>query len=165
MHESLKGKVEVRNDNQSMNPTRIMLVDNHIGVRMGIITFLESQPDFELVAETSNGKEAMTRFIKDKPDLVLINSCLPDSSGIHLMQDLHRVNINVPVIILTTSKYSYLSEAAITAGAAYTINKDVRGQVLVSAIRDTMDKIENGSAWFRSSLGDIDKLGTIEALY
>ncbi len=159
MIESLKGKVEVQNDMQIMNRTRIMIVDNHIGVRMGITTFLESQSDFELVAETSNRMEAMTRYSKDKPDLVLINSCLPDSSGIHLMQDLHQVNSKVPAIILTTSKYSYLSEAAITAGAACTINKDVSGQALVSAIRDTMDKIENGSAWRRSSLDEIDKLG------
>ena len=152
---SLKGNVEVRSDKQSMNPTRIMIVDDHIGVRMGINTFLESQSDFELVAETSNGMEAMERYIKDKPDLVLINSYLPDSSGIHLMQDLHQVNSNVPMIILTTSKYSYLSEAAITAGAACTINKDVRGQALVSAIRDTMGKIEDGSAWFNKNQEEI----------
>ena len=152
---SLKGNVEVRSDKQRVNPTRIMIVDDHIGVRMGINTFLESQSDIELVAETSNGMEAMERYIKDKPDLVLINSYLPDSSGIHLMQDLHQVNSNVPMIILTTSKYSYLSEAAITAGAACTINKDVRGQALVSAIRDTMEKIENGSAWFNKNQEEI----------
>jgi len=148
-----------------MKPIRIMIVDNHKGVRLGVNTYLESQADFELVAEASNGAEALARYIKEEPDLVLMDLVLPDSSGIHLMQDLHRVNINVPVIILTTSKYSYLSETAITAGAACTINKDVSGQVLVSAIRDTMDKIENGSAWFRSSLGDIDKLGTFEEPY
>ena len=152
---SLKGNVEVRSDKQRVNPTRIMIVDDHIGVRMGINTFLESQSDIELVAETSNGMEAMERYIKDKPDLVLINSYLPDSSGIHLMQDLHQVNSNVPMIILTTSKYSYLSEAAITAGAACTINKDVRGQALVSAIRDTMGKIEDGSAWFNKNQEEI----------
>lgn len=133
-----------------------MIIDNHKGVRMGVITYLESHADFELVAEASNGAEAITRYIKEKPDLVLLDLVLPDTSGINLMQDLHQVNARVPVIILTTSIGFHLSEAVMTSGAAFVINKDVRGQVLASAIRETMDKIENGSAWLRNNTGDID---------
>ncbi len=144
---------------KSMKPIRIMIVDNHKGVRMGVITYLESHADFELVAEASNGKEAITRYIKEKPDLVLMDLVLPDSSGINIMQDLHQVNAQVPVIILITSKYSYLSEVAITAGAACTINKDVRGQTLTSAIKEAMEEIVRGSAWLRSNPEEIDKLG------
>jgi DNA-binding NarL/FixJ family response regulator len=142
-----------------MKPIRIMVVDNHKGVRLGVITYLESQADFELVAEASNGAEAITRYIKEKPDLVLMDLVLPDSSGINIMQDLHQVNVRVPVIILTTSTGFHLSEAVMTAGAACVVNKDVRGQALASAIREAMGEIENGSAWLRSSPEEIDKLG------
>ena len=144
---------------KTMKPIRIMIVDNHKGVRMGVITYLESQADFELVSEASNGAEAITRYAKEKPDLVLMDLFPPDSSGINLMQDLHQVNVLVPVIILTTSAGFHLSEAVMTAGAACVVNKNVRGHVLASAIRETMDKIENGSAWLRSSPEEIDKSG------
>lgn len=138
-----------------------MIVDNHKGVRMGVITYLESHADFELVAEASNGKEAITRYIKDKPDLVLMDLVLPDSSGVNIMQELHQINAQVPVIILTTLTGSHLSEAVMASGAACIINKDVRGQTLTSAIKEAMDKIENGSAWLRSNSDpeEIDKLG------
>ena len=46
-----------------------MIIDNHKGVRMGVITYLESHADFELVAEASNGAEAITRYIKEKPEI------------------------------------------------------------------------------------------------
>ena len=143
---------------KSMKPIRIMIVDNHKGVRLGVKTYLESQADFDLVAEASNGAEAITRYIKEKPDLVLMDLDLPDSSGITLMQDLHQVNVRIPVIILTSLTGFHLSEAVMSSGAVCMINKGVNGQVLASAIRDTMDKIENGSAWLRSSPGEMNKL-------
>lgn len=149
---------------KSIKLMRIMIVDNHKGVRMGITTLLESQLDFELVAEASNGGEAFTHYIKEQPDLVLVELFLPDISGIILMHNLRLVNSRVPVIILTTSISPHLAKAVMIAGAASVVNKEVGGQALVSAIRGAMDKIENGSAWLRSNIGDIDKLGTIEAL-
>jgi DNA-binding NarL/FixJ family response regulator len=143
---------------KSMKPIRIMIVDNHKGVRLGVKTYLESQADFDLVAEASNGAEAITRYIKEKPDLVLMDLDLPDSSGITLMQDLHQVNVRIPVIILTTLTGFHLSEAVKGSGATCMINKDVKGQALASAIREAMGDIENGNAWLRSSPGEVNKL-------
>jgi NarL family two-component system response regulator LiaR len=142
-----------------MKPIRIMIVDNHIGVRLGVKTYFNSQKDFELIAETSSGVEAISHFIKEKPDLVLMDLFLPDSSGIEIMRIMHQVNVRVPVIFLVTSKGFHLSETVMTAGAVCVVSKDVRGQILTSAIRKAMDKNENGSTWFRSSTEVIDKPG------
>jgi DNA-binding NarL/FixJ family response regulator len=139
-----------------MKPIRIMIVDNHMAVRMGVTTYLESHVDFDLVVEASSGVEAIIRYIKEKPDLVLMDFFLPDSSGIEIMQMLHAVNDRIPVIFLTTSNGSHLSEAATAAGAACMVNKDLKDQALASAIREAMDKIANGSAWGRSNAEDIN---------
>jgi two-component system invasion response regulator UvrY len=142
---------------KSMKLIQIMIVDNHKYVRMGVKTLLESHADFELIAEASSGVEAITRYISEKPDLVLMDFFLPDSSGIEIMKTLHEINGRVPVIFLTTSNGSHLSEAAMVAGAARIVNKDEKGQALASSIRETMGEIENGSAWVRSSTEGIDK--------
>ena len=157
MIKSLEHQASQRSVMQSMKPIRIMIVDNNISVRLGVTTYLESHADFELIAEASNGVEAITRYIKEKPDLVLMDLFLPDSSGIEIMQTLQEVNDRVPVIFLATSNGSHLSEAVMAAGATCLVNKDVNGQGLASSIREAMNEIDYGSAWVRSSTEDIDK--------
>ena len=148
---SLKGNIEARSDEKRVSPTRIMIVDDHRGVRVGLNTFLGSHSNLELVAEASNGKEAITKYTNEKPDLVLIDLFLPDISGIILMHKLHLVNVRVPVIILTNTTGSSLSEIAMSAGAACVVDKGTSGNRLIAAICETMDRIESGSAWSKSS--------------
>ena len=142
---------------QSSKPIRIMIVDSNIAVHMGLITYLETHDGFELVAGAFSGVEAITRYITEKPDLVLLAMTLPGCSTFELIQRLHEVNHRVPAIFLTTMRDAQLSDAAMAAGAACTISKDVRGQDLVSSIREAMDKTGYGSAWFNSNIDDINK--------
>jgi NarL family two-component system response regulator LiaR len=139
-------------DMQRVKPFQIMIVDNHKGVRMGVRTYLESQPDIELVAEASNGGEAFTHYIKKQPDLVLIDLFLPDISGITLMHNLHMINSRVPMIMLSTSINPHLTKAVMIAGAACVVKKDVGDQALASAIREAMGEIESVSVRSRSTI-------------
>jgi DNA-binding NarL/FixJ family response regulator len=144
---------------QSLKPLRIMIVDHHKGVRLGLKTYLESHVEFELIAEASNGCEAISHYVEEQPDLVLIGLFLPDTSGINLMHNLHLVNSQLPVIILTTSISPHLTKAVLIAGAAGVVNKDIDGQALALTIREAMGEIESNKIRSRSTKENIDILG------
>jgi DNA-binding NarL/FixJ family response regulator len=132
-----------------------MIVDNSIAVHWGLITYLELHADFELAAGAFSGLEAISRYITEKPDLVLMAIDLPDCRSIDLMQYMHEVNHRVPIVVLTTTKDAHLTQAALAAGAACIVNKDMRKQDLVSSIREVVDEIGKGNVWLLNSTEDI----------
>ncbi|WP_332912278.1 response regulator transcription factor [Algoriphagus boritolerans] len=71
-----------------MNPTRILLADDHELVRDGIKSLLENEPEFTVVAEASDGKEALKLIGLDQPDLLIVDIRMPQMNGIEVVKNL-----------------------------------------------------------------------------
>ncbi len=116
---------------------RILLVDDQTLVRQGIRSLL-SLPEadgLEVVAEASDGQQAIAMVPEINPDLVLMDMRMPVMSGLEALQTLSRLGQLPPTIILTTFDDDQLVLAGIKAGARGYLLKDVSLEQLVGAIR------------------------------
>ena len=114
---------------------RVLLVDDHAVVRQGLRSFLELQPDIEVVGEAAGAKEGVEQAARLAPDVVLMDLLMPDEDGVDAIRALRGVAPRVKVLVLT----SYLDDthvfAAVQAGAAGYLLKDVQPDALADAIR------------------------------
>jgi two-component system response regulator DevR len=117
-----------------MSRQRIIIVDDHEIVRLGLRTLLERHPDFEVVAEASNGREALEKIPVFNPDVVVLDIRLPGMSGVEVCQTITDNYPDSKVIILTSYAEDEMLFAAIRAGAAGYVLKQIGGDDLVSAI-------------------------------
>ena len=118
-----------------MKKIRILLAEDHVVVREGTKKLLESQPDFEIVGEASDGEEAIVLTDKLHPDLVIMDISMPKISGIEATKKIKTLYPNIAVLVLTGYDYDEYVFALIEAGAAGYLLKSVRGQEIVDAVR------------------------------
>jgi len=118
-----------------MKKTRILLVDDHDIVRLGLMTLLNDQPDMEVIGEASTAGEAVKAAEKLQPDVVLMDIRLPGKGGIEAAgQVTHRVP-HSKVVMLTSFADDELVVRAIRAGAVGYVLKQVGNEELLRAIR------------------------------
>jgi len=116
----------------------ILIADDHAIVRQGLRTLLELMPDFEVLGEVVNGKEAVAFVSNHKPDIVLMDLKMPEMDGIQATQAICKSAVPTKVIALTSFLESETIIAAVQAGATSILLKDVSPTDLVDAIRGTM---------------------------
>ena len=97
---------------------RIMAVDDHSLVLEGIATFIAGQPDMRLVAEASNGREAIHQFREHRPDVTLMDLQLPGANGTDVLIAIRGEFPRARIVILTTSDSDGEIQRAMRAGAA-----------------------------------------------
>lgn len=118
-----------------MSKIKIVIADDHLVVRDGLRGMLESQPDFELVGEASNGEEAVRLALKLEPNVVLVDLRMPIMDGVTAIREIKAHDPAIQVLVLTT----YDSDAdilpAIEAGATSYLLKDTSREELYRAIR------------------------------
>ena len=118
-----------------MNCIRLVIADDHPVVRDGLRGMLESQPDFQVIGEASDGAAALQLAIETEPDLILIDLRMPVMDGVTAIREIKRRRPGVQVLVLTT----YDSDAdilpAIEAGATGYLLKDTSREELYRAIR------------------------------
>jgi DNA-binding NarL/FixJ family response regulator len=114
---------------------RIMLVDDHIVMRMGLATAASGEPDMEVVAEAENGIEAIQAYQIHRPDVVVLDLRMPKKNGVETIQ-LLREKFG-PVRVLVFSNYAGGDEVfqAFKAGAAGFVTKEMALERLLEAIR------------------------------
>ncbi|RMF46903.1 MAG: DNA-binding response regulator [Anaerolineae bacterium] len=117
-----------------MSKQRILLVDDHEVVRLGLRALLERHPNFEVVAEAGTAREAIERVQEYAPDVVIMDIRLPGSSGIDACQEITQRFPDTKVIMLTSYAEDEMLFSAIRAGAAGYVLKQIDGQDLVRAI-------------------------------
>lgn len=115
--------------------TRLLLVDDHIVVRVGIRSLLDDQPDMEVVGEAGSGEEALALFPECRPDIVLLDLRLPAMNGIECTAALRALDPHVRVILLTTFDGGENIYRALQAGAKAYVLKDVGPAELLQTIR------------------------------
>jgi len=113
---------------------RIMLVDDHEIVRLGLKALLERQPHFEVVAEASTARDAVEKVEAFTPDVVVMDIRLPGGSGIEACEEIVERFPNSKVIMLTSYAEDEMLFSAIRAGAAGYVLKQIGGDDLVRAI-------------------------------
>ena len=118
-----------------MSPTRVVIVDDHAVVRRGLRAFLELQPDIEVVGEAADGATAEQVVASTGPDLVLMDLVMPPGDGITTIRRLRQAHPGTAVLVLTSYVDDVHVFAALEAGAAGYLLKDVQPDELVRAIR------------------------------
>lgn len=116
-------------------PIRILLVDDHLMVRLGLASMLGQERDLQVVAEASSGAEAIQQCDLHRPDVVLMDIRLPDISGIEATAAIVKQHPEIRVVMLTTYEGDEDVFQAIKAGAKAYFTKSVAGPELVQAIR------------------------------
>jgi len=117
-------------------PITILSVDDHPLVRDGINFAIQSQTDMTVVAEASNGREAVEMFLRHRPDVTLMDLQMPVMSGIDATIEIRRVAPSARVLVLTTYSGDIQATRAMEAGAAGYLLKGSLRKELVQAIRD-----------------------------
>jgi DNA-binding NarL/FixJ family response regulator len=118
-----------------MNTIRILLADDHAFVRQGTRELLEQRADLEVIAEASDGKEAVQLAIKERPDVVIMDFAMPKLNGIEATRHIKAVAPNIAVLVLTAYDSEQYIFAFLEAGAAGYLLKDVSVDELVHAVR------------------------------
>ena len=113
---------------------RILLVDDHEVVRLGLRSLLEQHPNFEVVAEAATAREAVDKTRTHKPDVIVMDIRLKGGSGIEACQEITNEFPEAKVIMLTSYAEDEMLFSAIRAGAAGYVLKQIGGDDLVRAI-------------------------------
>lgn len=134
-----------------MNPVRIVLADDHTIVRNGLRAVLERQPDFAVVGEAGNGREAIETVARERPDIVILDIAMPTLNGIEAARRISAEHPKTAVMILSMhADESYILKALRSGARAYLL-KDSAEPDLVNAIR----AVSAGKAFFSPAVSKV----------
>ncbi len=114
--------------------TRVFLLDDHEVVRRGIRELLESEGDLEVVGEASSAAEALVRIPLAAPDVAILDVRLPDGNGIEVCREIRSEHPEIACLMLTSFADDEALLAAVVAGAAGYLLKQIRGSDLVGSV-------------------------------
>lgn len=121
--------------NGTTGTIRVFLLDDHEIVRRGIADLISAEDDIEVVGEAGSAAEALARISGARADVAVLDARLPDGSGIDVCRDLRSAHPDIGCLILTSYDDDEALFAAVMAGAAGYLLKEIRGSSLVEAIR------------------------------
>jgi DNA-binding NarL/FixJ family response regulator len=113
---------------------RIIIVDDHEIVRIGMRSLLEQYPQYEVVAEAGNAKEAVEQVQTFSPDIVLMDIRLPGKSGIDACEEIKLIAPDTKVIMLTSYAEDEMLFSAIKAGASGYVLKQIDSEGLIKSL-------------------------------
>lgn len=114
--------------------TRILVADDHEIVRLGLRAILEARPGWKVVAEAADGKEAITKAVASKPDVVIMDYTMPIMNGVEATRQIHARLPKTEIMIFTMHESEMLMGDLLQAGArAYLLKSEAR-QYLLAAV-------------------------------
>ena len=128
---------------------RIMVVDDHFAIRMGLSGSINLEPDMAVEAEASNGSQAIESFRKHQPDIVLMDLKMPGASGIEATAAICKEFPKAAIIMLSTHDGEEDIYRSLQAGARAYILKDAAREELMAAIR----KVHSGERVISPAVG------------
>lgn len=147
----------------------VFLVDDHEIVRRGIAGLISAQPDMEVVGEAATARQSLGRIEATQPDVAVLDVRLPDGSGIDVCRDVRSRLPSVACLILTAYDDDTAVSAAVLAGAAGYVLKNIGGSGLVDAIRAVAagrvlldaDAVRRAKAGMRDRADEDPRLGSL----
>jgi len=127
-----------------MSNWNVLIVDDHPLMRRGISQLLSFEDEFNVVAEASNGADAVAMACKDEPDMILLDLNMKGMSGLDTLKVLREEGVTSTVIVLTVSDSSQDIRTLINAGADGYLLKDTEPDELIELLKRAM---ETGSAY------------------
>jgi DNA-binding NarL/FixJ family response regulator len=124
-------------------PKRIVIVDDHPLVRQGLTAVIDHQPDLMVSGEAASASEAMTLFTQDRPDLMIVDIMLKETSGVELIKNIHALDGAFPMVVLSMHDEALYAERMLRAGAMGYVMKQEPVERLLEAIR----KVLNGQIY------------------
>lgn len=121
-----------------MTKIKVVIADDHHVVRRGLLFFLKTQQDIEVIGEAKNGQEAVDMVSKLNPDVVLMDLSMPIMDGVMATKVIREAENEVKIIILTSYADQDHVIPAIRAGASGYQLKDIEPDELVQTIRDVL---------------------------
>ena len=118
-----------------MKKVKVILVDDHEMVRLGLKSFLNLQEDVEVVGEASNGREGISLALELKPDVVVMDMVMPEMSGVEATLELLKQWKNARILVLTSYLDNEKIYPVIDAGAKGYMLKTSRAAEILNAIR------------------------------
>jgi two-component system, NarL family, response regulator NreC len=130
---------------------RILLADDHNVMRGGLRVLLERQPEFKVVGEASDGRQAVEQAEATKPDIIVLDIAMPNLSGIEAAQRISALLPNTRIIILSMHSDEGYVLRALKAGAKGYLLKDSAENDLIEAIK----AVDEGKAFFSPEISNI----------
>lgn len=118
-----------------MKPIRVLLAEDHRIVRDGLRMLLQSEPDFVIVAEAENGREAVAKAKETRPDVAILDISMPELSGLEATRLIKSESPQTQVLILTMHESDEYFFRALQAGASGYVLKKAATQDLLAAAR------------------------------
>jgi len=131
-----------------MSDIRVLIVDDHAILREGIRSLLERQADIQVVAEASNGREALEKVREFRPDIVLMDVAMPEMNGLEATRMIRSEFPQVKVLILTQHDNREYVAPLLQAGASGYVLKRSGGREVVDAIH----QVYNEGAYLEASI-------------
>ena len=129
---------------------RILVADDHYIVRMGLVALVNTEPDMEVVAEASDGAQAIELFAKFSPDLALIDARMPVKTGFEATVEIRKRFPNAAILMLTAFDGDADIRKALEAGVQGYVLKSSTGDKLIPALR----AVAAGERWVPKDVAD-----------
>lgn len=127
---------------------RVLIVDDHIVVRLGLRTLIQSQPDMEVAGDAAGGQDAVALVEKLHPDLIMMDLRMPGCGGVEAVKSIRAVDPNARVLFLSSFGSEEEVYQALHAGALGYILKNAATDELLQAIR----RVYAGGTWIPAGL-------------
>src|SRR5262249_24496439 len=139
----------------SIMSLRILLADDHTMMRQGLRHILESQPEFDIVAESSSGIEAVEAARQHKPDVAIVDVAMKELNGIEATSQILKHSPHTAVLILSMYSDERYILRAVKAGARGYVLKNSAGDELIQAIY----AVQKGLAFFSPAVNELFQNG------
>jgi DNA-binding NarL/FixJ family response regulator len=142
-----------------MKPARILIADDHELIRRGILAQLSHHPAWTVVAQATNGREAVEQALRLKPDLIVLDLTMPELNGLSAARRILAADPAARILILTMHESQQLVRELLAAGAQGYVLKSDAGRTLIAALEALLE----GRPFFTSKVARIVLDGYLRA--
>ena len=134
-----------------MKQIRILIVDDHKVVRLGLKALFETEKDLRVIGEARDGQEAISLANASKPDVIVMDILMPGLGGIEATREIVKANTDQRILVLTSISSSDSVSAALEAGAIGAVSKSAEDSVILNALK----KVAKGERFIQPEIASM----------